>query len=247
MELNNITSTGIWVAIAALLNDNFSKIDVELQRVLNSYGSLNGYYEELSTLQTRFPSPKVGDTAWVGKPYPGIVYDCVVTGVWRNSGKAPNAIEVNLAGYAKMTDLVELQVIINNLKAMTTNLVGLLTSVAEDGFHVTDITGKDVMNYTLDGLDVAKVTEHFISLILKNGSVTTKILAPEIINKIASLVSVAEEGYHFPDATGKDVMSYTVAGFDVAKVSEHFVQVLNAAGVTGSLEYDVINENIYNF
>ena len=72
-------------------------------------------------------------------------------------------------------------------------------------------------------------------------------MAPEIINKIASLVSVAEEGYHFPDATGKDVMSYTVAGFDVAKVSEHFVQVLNAAGVTGSLEYDVINENIYNF
>ena len=59
------------------------------------------------------------------------------------------------------------------------------------------------MNYTSKGLDAAKVTEHFISLILKNGSVTAKMLADEIVMKIASLVSVEEEGYHFPDSTGK--------------------------------------------
>ena len=125
--------------------------------------------------------------------------------------------------------------------------ISTLVSVEEEGYHFPDLTGKDVMNYTSSGLDAARVSEHFISLILKSGSVTTNMLASEIVNKIASLISVEEDGFHFPDSTGDDVMNYTTDGFDVAKVSDHFVQVLNQAGVTGSLEYDVINDNVYNF
>ncbi|RHA57613.1 hypothetical protein DW932_18040 [Bacteroides intestinalis] len=133
------------------------------------------------------------------------------------------------------------------LKTFFGLLAGMVTSVEEGGFHFSDSTGKDVMNYTSSGLDAAQVSEHFVSLILKSGSVTTNMLASEIVNKIASLISVEEDGFHFPDSTGDDVMNYTTDGFDVAKVSEHFVQVLNQAGVTGSLEYDVINDNVYNF
>lgn len=125
--------------------------------------------------------------------------------------------------------------------------IASLVSVEEEGYHFPDSTGKDVMNYTSEGFDAAQVSEHFASLILKSGSITTKMLASEIISRIASLVSVAEDGFHFPDSSGSDVMNYTSEGFDVAKVSDHFVQVLNKAGVTGSLEYEVINDNVYNF
>lgn len=42
-------------------------------------------------------------------------------------------------------------------------------------------------------------------------------------------------------------MNYTEKGFDVAKVSSHFIEVLNRSGISGSLTYEIINDKIYNF
>ena len=61
------------------------------------------------------------------------------------------------------------------------------------------------------------------------------------------ILKVVESGYHLPDSTGKDVMNYTEKGFDVAKVSSHFIEVLNRSGISGSLTYEIINDKIYNF
>lgn len=59
-------------------------------------------------------------------------------------------------------------------------------------------------------------------------------------------IPVAEDGFHFVDATGQDLMNYTSEGFDAAKVSEHFIKVLNSAGVSGQLDYEIVNDNAYN-
>ncbi|WP_373147515.1 hypothetical protein, partial [Bacteroides xylanisolvens] len=112
--------------------------------------------------------------------------------------------------------------------------------------------------YTSSGFDVARVSAHFLSLILSAGVVTADMLSDEVKKMIVEssgntdylssiILKVVESGYHFPDSSGKDVMNYTEKGFDVAKVSSHFIEVLNRSGISGSLTYEIINDKIYNF
>ncbi|MDY3266229.1 MAG: DUF2817 domain-containing protein [Phocaeicola sp.] len=44
-----------------------------------------GYYQTKELLLKKYPNPSDGDTAWVGTPYPGNVYD-VVDGQWHDTG-----------------------------------------------------------------------------------------------------------------------------------------------------------------
>ena len=67
------------------------------------------------------------------------------------------------------------------------------------------------------------------------------------LESVSFIMRVNEPGFHFSDSTGKDVMNYTEKGFDVAKVSSHFIEVLNRSGISGSLTYEIINDKIYNF
>lgn len=147
-----------------------------------------------------------------------------------------------------------------SIKAINDSLesVSSIMKVMESGYHFPDSTGKDVINYTSEGFDVAKISAHFLSLILATGVVTSDMLSDEVKKLIASssgsvdylssiILKVLESGYHFPDSTGKDVMNYTENGFDVAKVSSHFIEVLNSSGISGSLTYEIMNDKIYNF
>ncbi|MCC8146555.1 MAG: hypothetical protein LIO93_09000 [Bacteroidales bacterium] len=45
--------------------------------------------------------PVVGDTSWVGSPYPGTVYECRATGNWINTGKTPDIPQVNLDNWTQ--------------------------------------------------------------------------------------------------------------------------------------------------
>ena len=153
-----------------------------------------------------------------------------------------------------------------SIKAINDSLesVSSIIKVNESGYHFPDSTGKDIMNYTSSGFDVARVSAHFLSLILSAGVVTADMLSDEvkkmivessgntdylssIILSVSFIMKVNEPGFHFPDSTGKDVMNYTEKGFDVAKVSSHFIEVLNRSGISGSLTYEIINDKIYNF
>nr|DAJ37381.1 MAG TPA: hypothetical protein [Caudoviricetes sp.] len=147
-----------------------------------------------------------------------------------------------------------------SIKAINDSLesVSSIIKVNESGYHFPDSTGKDIMNYTSSGFDVARVSAHFLSLILSAGVVTADMLSDEVKKMIVEssgntdylssiILKVVESGYHFPDSSGKDVMNYTEKGFDVAKVSSHFIEVLNRSGISGSLTYEIINDKIYNF
>ena len=57
----------------------------ELEDKINSSGLYKGYFQTLEQLKAEYPSPKYGETAWVGDPYPGNVYD-VVDGAWHDTG-----------------------------------------------------------------------------------------------------------------------------------------------------------------
>ena len=362
MELNEIKKTASWGDVATSINENFQKTSMEIESLKSSLKYFKGYFTSESRLKAKIPLPRVGDYAYVGNSYPGIVYACDVSGIWYSTGKSPaDTPGVDLNDYAKKeeTDTIKAQTLNNasdigrltnsvntvqesgfhfpdssgkdvmnytdkgfdvakvsahllslilstgviseemlsdevkelintlnlgeapgtayegdkgkanadaikildaSIKAMNNSLesVSFIMKVNEPGFHFPDSTGKDVMNYTEKGFDVAKISAHFLSLILATGVVTSDMLSDEVKKLIASssgsadylssiILKVLESGYHFPDSTGKDVMNYTENGFDVAKVSSHFIEVLNSSGISGSLTYEIINDKIYNF
>lgn len=57
-----------------------------------------GYYITETSLKNTYPTPFSGDSAWVGEPFPGVVYT-VENGQWKTSGKAPEFGDINLADY----------------------------------------------------------------------------------------------------------------------------------------------------
>ena len=247
IELNSIQPTGIWASIAAQLNENFRKVCIGLQSVVDSYSSFKGYYEGYDTLLKYWNSPHPGATAWVGVPYPGVVYECRTEGVWSRTTHVPGTPGVDLNDYVKDADIVPLQVSINSLSDTLTTITGLFNPVSEEGFHFVDGSGMDVINYTSEGFDAAKVAGHLVSLILKKGSISLDMLSESLSGQLGSTGLVSEEGFHFVDGSGMDVLNYTAEGLDAAKLSGHFLEVLNAAGISGRLEYETVGNDEYDF
>lgn len=101
MGLNTIKTAGQWDGVAADLNNNFASITAELEKLKASNVKFKGYYTSELTLKSAYPSPSVGDNAWVGDTYPGTVYECKTSGAWSNTTKAPDIPSVQLADYAK--------------------------------------------------------------------------------------------------------------------------------------------------
>jgi signal peptidase I len=52
-----------------------------------------GYYPTESLLKSTYPTPKSGEYAYVGTPYPGTVYEVSTDGTWTNTGVTPPAPE----------------------------------------------------------------------------------------------------------------------------------------------------------
>ena len=65
-----------------------------------------GFFNTLESLKSANPKPTIGDYAWVGTVYPGLVYDVIVRGVWRATTNVPPAGSVNLADYPKKNELI---------------------------------------------------------------------------------------------------------------------------------------------
>lgn len=107
MELNNIPTQGSWGDAAGNVNDNFQKTKVAVEKLEQSTTKFKGYFSSLSLLTSAVPSPKIGDTAWVGDTYPGVVYDCITNGTWRDTTTVPSTGSVDLTGYIKQSDLTQ--------------------------------------------------------------------------------------------------------------------------------------------
>ena len=102
MELNEIKKTASWGDVATSINENFQKTSMEIESLKSSLKYFKGYFTSESSLKAKIPLPRVGDYAYVGNSYPGIVYACDVSGIWYSTGKSPaDTPGVDLNDYAK--------------------------------------------------------------------------------------------------------------------------------------------------
>ena len=100
-ELSNVPlNPGKWSNAADIINENSSKINTEFIKLENATTKFKGFFTSLSQLQAAWPSPIVGDTAWVGETYPGVVYRCNVAGAWLATTDVPPSNTVNISEYA---------------------------------------------------------------------------------------------------------------------------------------------------
>lgn len=103
-NLSQIKADSNWGDASNTINTNFQNMDIELEKLKNSTTKFKGYFTSESNLKNKFPSPKRGDIAFVGEPYPGNVYDVLTDGSWHNTTKAPETGSVDLQEYATKDD-----------------------------------------------------------------------------------------------------------------------------------------------
>lgn len=107
-NLSQILADSNWGQESARINQNFQNLNADLEKVKSATTKFKGYFTSETGLKSKYPSPQVEDTAWVGETYPGTVYDVQVAGSWHNTGKAPDTGSVDLQDYAKKAELTEL-------------------------------------------------------------------------------------------------------------------------------------------
>lgn len=117
------------------------------------------------------------------------------------------------------------------LKAATTtlrNIVRFLSEVCEEGFYVADAAGNVGLKYDADGLDAAKLSGNFMSLL--------RAVVEAMNISIEGLVEVDEDGIYFIDANANVAVSVTNAGLNWAMSDSS----------SGGLGYEVVSEIDYD-
>ena len=122
-----------------------------------------GLFPTLADLQAAYPTPVVGQYAFVGSGFPADIYVCTTAGTWTDSGEDYDGDNVDLTDYATKAEVNELDLKVYN------DMAALLPATVPDGFFLTDELLNVVMKYTADGFDVAKVSAHFIQALLEAG------------------------------------------------------------------------------
>lgn len=103
-NLNSIPKTGSYGSGVDLHNDNYQKIGVELQTLRELGQNNKGYFETLSALQSKYPTPQSGWQAYVkdaGSSTGYYVANVNSSGNWVVTAAEAPPINVDLAGYAK--------------------------------------------------------------------------------------------------------------------------------------------------
>lgn len=114
MELNTISNTGTWGNSANRLNENFSKVNTEVEKLKNATTKNKGYFTTEEALRAAYPTPTDGMYAWVGTPYPGTVYESK-GGAWADTEQVPDTEYVNLAEYATKEEVQAIRDEIGNI------------------------------------------------------------------------------------------------------------------------------------
>jgi len=101
MNLITINTNTPWGNSAADLNENFSRTNIEIEKLKLASIAFKGYFTDSTSLTNAIPMPIIGDFAWVGTPFPGTVYKCQTAGTWINTGTAPDTPAVNLDNWSQ--------------------------------------------------------------------------------------------------------------------------------------------------
>lgn len=111
-NLSTISVDSDWGKEASKINQNFANINTEVTTLKNQYTKFKGYFTSLENLQEVIPSAGIGAYAWVGEPYPGIVY--FYSNGWKTSGEAADTSQtVELGDYYKKNEVDSLIANIN--------------------------------------------------------------------------------------------------------------------------------------
>lgn len=102
-NLNNIPSVGNWGDAASKLNDNFNKVKQAVTTVENASKNNKGYFSSLASLNTAFPSPRTGQTAYVYGEASSTKYYIynAVNGAWVTSSVEAPSVGVAIQEYTK--------------------------------------------------------------------------------------------------------------------------------------------------
>lgn len=111
---------------------NTLKITLSDGRVFYAYTkngtTSSGLFPTLAALQAAYPSPVVGQYAFVGAGFPADIYVCTTAGTWTDSGADYDGDNVDLTDYATKAELAQLEHEVN----------ALFPETVEDGFFIVD-------------------------------------------------------------------------------------------------------------
>ena len=166
----------------------------------------SGLFPTLSALQTAYPSPVVGQYAFVGSGFPADIYICTTAGTWTDSGEDYDGDNVDLTDYALKSEVNELELKVNG-NLMSKRAKNALLSVFEKvAFAVPDVSSEMTeLENALFNLD--EVTG--VNAVYTQGNVVIWSDGVSSLNDLkANLVVKAEYG----DGTETEVNNYTLSG-----------------------------------
>lgn len=192
MNLDSIKNNTKWEEAANSINSNFNKTNLELTKIAASSVKHKGYFTTEAALLAAQPSPKVGDNAYVGATYPGMVYICNTAGMWTATTTVPSPPAVTLSEYYKKT---ETDAIVDAVESNITSLKTDLNETKLDTINLTKYPDKyqqDNETYLIDAtFDTLFIKE---SPILNDGILTTLKFAQQILNIFNTQLAICEKG-----------------------------------------------------
>ena len=116
-----------------------------------------GLFPTLAALQSAYPSPVVGQYAFVGAGFPADIYVCNTAGTWTDSGADYDGDSVDLTDYATKAELNQLEAYLGE------RIDGLDTAIVdEDGFFIVDMDLNIGVKVDEDGIHAKNILEYEI-------------------------------------------------------------------------------------
>lgn len=104
-NLNNVPSTGTFGGSINQVNQNFGLVKDAIENVEGRTIRSKGLFPTQAALIAAYPSPKVGDYAYVGSSLPATIYDCEVEGTWHNTQQQGGSESVLLNNYPTKSEM----------------------------------------------------------------------------------------------------------------------------------------------
>lgn len=104
-NLNNVPSSGTFGGSINQVNHNFGLVKDAIDGLEGRTIRSKGLFPTQAALIAAYPSPKVGDYAYVGSSLPATIYDCEVEGTWHNTQQQGGSESVPLNNYPTKSEM----------------------------------------------------------------------------------------------------------------------------------------------
>lgn len=108
----------------------------------------SGLFPTLAALQAAYPSPVVGQYAFVGAGFPADIYVCTTAGTWTDSGEDYDGDNVDLTDYATKAEVNELDLKVDDIEDELHEINQHITGRMGIGDTNEDITPTSLPEYT---------------------------------------------------------------------------------------------------